>query len=151
MAVCCVFLFFAAATRLANAAPLQEALVSQVIQDVRLLEAHATPRPAAVNDKVTLRRAVRTGAESRAELTFTDLTITRLGANTIFSLQAGAREVELTKGTILLAVPSGAAPARANTVAVTVSVMGGTAFLTTGPPTTFMVLEGIGTIYPKGH
>src|SRR5437667_9789189 len=110
MAVCCVFLFFAAATRLANAAPLQEARVSQVIQDVRLLEAHATPRPAVVNDKVTLRRAVRTGAESRAELTFTDLTITRLGANTIFSLQAGAREVELTKGTILIEVPAKAAP-----------------------------------------
>ena len=98
------------AAPLAAAAPLQEARVSQVIQDVRLLEAHAAPRPAAVNDKVTLERAVRTGKESRAELTFTDLTITRLGANTIFSLKAGAREVDLTSGTILLSVPSGAAP-----------------------------------------
>src|SRR6266567_937891 len=139
------------AAPLAVAAPLQEARVSQIIEDVRLLEAHGAPRPAVVNDKITLQRAVRTGKESRAELTFTDLTITRLGANTIFSLKAGAREVELTRGTILLAVPSGAAPARANTVAVTVSVMGGTAFLATGPPTKFMVLEGIGTIYPKGH
>ena len=144
-------LFFAAATPLAVAAPLQEARVSQVIQDVRLLEARGAPRPAVVNDKVTLERAVRTGKESRAELTFTDLTITRLGANTIFSLKAGAREVDLTSGTILLAVPSGAAPAKANTVGVTVSVMGGTALLATGPPTKFMVLEGIGTIYPKGH
>src|SRR5438477_2647615 len=139
------------AAPLAVAAPLQEARVSQIIEDVRLLEAHGAPRPAVVNDKITLQRAVRTGKESRAELTFTDLTITRLGANTIFSLKAGAREVDLTSGTILLAVPSGAAPARTNTVAVTVSVMGGTALLTTGPPTKFMVLEGIGTIYPKGH
>src|SRR5438477_11799920 len=146
-----ISLFFAAATPLAVAAPLQEARVSQIIEDVRLLEAHGAPRPAVVNDKITLQRAVRTGKESRAELTFTDLTITRLGANTIFSLKAGAREVDLTSGTILLAVPSGAAPARANTVAVTVSVMGGTAFLATGPPTKFMVLEGTGTIYPKGH
>src|SRR6267154_1419889 len=139
------------AAPLAVAAPLQEARVSQIIEDVRLLEAHGAPRPAVVNDKITLQRAVRTGKESRAELTFTDLTITRLGANTIFSLKAGAREVDLTSGTILLAVPSGAAPARANTVAVTVSVMGGTALLSTGPPTKFMVLEGIGTIYPLGH
>jgi hypothetical protein len=144
-------LFFVAATRLANAASLQEARVSQVIQDVRLLEAHGAPRPAVVNDKVTLERAVRTGVESRAELTFTDLTITRLGANTIFSLKAGAREVDLTSGTILLAVPSGRAPVKANTTSVTVAVMGGTALLATGPPTKFMVLEGIGTFYPKGH
>src|SRR6266508_983713 len=114
---------------------LQQAQVSQVIQDVRLLEAHGAPRPAVVNAKVTQGMGVRTGVESRAELTFTDLTITRLGANTIFSLKAGAREVDLTSGTILLAVPSGAAPAKANTVSVTVSVMGGTALLATGPPT----------------
>jgi hypothetical protein len=30
--------------------------------------------------------AVRTGLESRAELTFTDQTLARLGANTVFSL-----------------------------------------------------------------
>ena len=107
-----ISLFFVGATPLASAAPLQEARVSQVIQDVRLLEAHAAPRPAVVNDKVTLQRAVRTGKESRAELTFADLTITRLGANTIFSLKAGAREVDLTSGTILLTVPSGRSPSQ---------------------------------------
>jgi FecR protein len=143
-------LFFAAATLLTAAAPLQEARVSQVIQDVRLLEAHGA-RAAMVNDRITLERAVRTGKQSRAEVTFTDLTITRLGANTIFSLKAGAREVDLTSGTILLSVPSGAAPVRANTTAVTAAVTGGTALLATGPPTKFMVLEGIGTIYPRGH
>ena len=148
MAACWVLLFSVSATRLATAAPLQEARVSQVIQDVRLLEAHAAPRPAAVNDKLTLERAVRTGKESRAELTFADLTITRLGANTIFSLKARTREVDLTSGTVLLSVPTGAAPVRANTTAVTVAVTGGTALLATGPPTKFMVLEGIGTIYP---
>src|SRR5213083_1895998 len=106
IALCSIFLSLVAAKPMAGAATLQDALVSQVIQDVRLLEPHATPRPAAVNDKVTLGRAVRTGVESRAELTFADLTITRLGANTIFSLMAGAREVELTKGTILIDVPA---------------------------------------------
>ncbi len=136
---------------MASAAPLQQARVSQVIQDVRLLEPHATPRPAVVNDKVTLGRAVRTGVESRAELTFTDFTLTRLGANTIFSLTAGAREIDLTNGTILVQVPAKAAPVKINTASVTVGITGGTALLSTGPPLKFMVLEGVGTIYPKGH
>jgi hypothetical protein len=135
----------------AAAVPLQEARVSQVIQDVRLLEAHAAPRPAVVNDKVIFGSAVRTGVESRTELTFKDLTITRLGANTIFSFTAGARQAELIQGAILLQVPPNAAPVRANTTAITVAVTGGTALLATGPPTKFMVLEGIGTIYPRGH
>src|SRR6266567_2357274 len=137
-----ILLSFLVARPMASAAPLQEARVSQVIQDVRLLEAHAAPHPAVVNDKVTLGRAVRTGVESRAELTFADLTITRLGANTIFTLISGAREVELTRGTILLEVPSGKAPVKASTGSITVAVTGGTALLGTGPPIKFMVLEG---------
>src|SRR5213595_2057872 len=149
--VCGVLLILFTQTRLANADTLKEARVSQVIQDVRLLEAHAAPHAAAVNDKVIRGSAVRTGAESRAELTFNDLTITRLGANTIFSFTAGARQAELTQGAILLQVKPGAPAVRANTTAVTVAVMGGTALLSTGPPTKFMVLEGIGTIYPLGH
>jgi hypothetical protein len=149
--VCGVFFILVAPTRLANAAALQEARVSQVIQDVRLLEAHAAPHAAAVNDKVTHGSAVRTGVESRAELTFNDLTITRLGANTIFSFTAGARQAELTQGAILLQVPPNAPAVRANTTSVSVAVMGGTALLSTGPPAKFMVLEGTGTIYPLGH
>src|SRR5438034_7984824 len=149
--VCGVLLILFTQTRWANADTLKEARVSQVIQDVRLLEAHAAPHAAAVNDKVIQGSAVRTGTESRAELTFNDLTITRLGANTIFSFTAGARQAELTQGAILLQVRPGAPAVRANSTAVTVAVMGGTALLSAGPPTKFMVLEGTGTIYPLGH
>ncbi|HEU5247591.1 MAG TPA: FecR family protein, partial [Candidatus Udaeobacter sp.] len=109
------------------------------------------PRPAAVNDTVTQQMGVRTGVESRAELTFTDLTITRLGANTIFSFKQGARELDLTSGAVLLQVPPKAPAVKINTPAVTAAVTGGTALFATGPPTKFMVLEGIGTFYPTGH
>ncbi len=145
------FLFFVGAAPFATAAQPQQARVSQVIQDVRLLEAHTAPRPAVVNDKLILGTAVRTGVESRVELTFTDFTITRLGANTIFSFSRGARELELTSGAVLLEVPPNKAPVRVNTSAVTVAITGGTALFATGPPTKFMVLEGIGTFYPAGH
>src|SRR5437870_1235836 len=147
----CVCLFFIGTGPIGTAAQVQQAHVSQVIQDVRLLEAQGAPRPATVNDTVTQQMGVRTGVESRAELTFADLTITRLGANTIFSFKRGARELDLTSGAVLLEVPPGKAPVKVSTSAVTAAVTGGTALLATGPPTKFMVLEGIGTFYPTGH
>jgi hypothetical protein len=147
----CVCLFFLGTGPIGTAAQIQQAHVSQVIQDVRLLEAQGAPRPAIVNATVTQEMGVRTGVESRAELTFADLTITRLGANTIFSFKRGARELDLTSGAVLLEVPPDKAPVKVSTSAVTAAVTGGTALLATGPPTKFMVLEGIGTFYPTGH
>src|SRR6266496_2196898 len=146
-----VLFWFVGAERLVAADQLQQARVSQVIQDVRVLETHGAPRPAAVNDKVTQGMGVRTGVESRAELTFTDLTITRLGANTVFSFKQGAREVDLTSGAVLLQIPPKAPAVKVSTSAVTAAITGGTALFATGPPTKFMVLEGIGTFYPTGH
>src|SRR5262245_51920387 len=143
--------FIVGADRLVAADQLQQARVSQVIQDVRVLETHGAPRPAAVNDKVTQGMGVRTGTESRAELTFTDLTITRLGANTVFSFKQGARELDLTSGAVLLQIPPKAPAVKVSTSAVTAAITGGTALFATGPPTKFMVLEGIGTFYPAGH
>ena len=139
------------AERLVAADQLQQARVSQVIQDVRVLETHGAPRPAAVNDKVTQGMGVRTGVESRAELTFTDLTLTRLGANTVFSFKQGAREIDLTSGAVLLQIPPEAPAVKVSTSAVTAAITGGTALFAKGPPTKFMVLEGIGKFYPTGH
>ena len=146
-----IFFSFLIAGAAAKAAPLSEAHVSQVIQDVHLLATNAPPRPAAINDKVEQGTAVRTGTQSRAELTFTDLTITRLGENTIFSLNAAAREIDVTRGSVLLQVPANSAPAKISTAAVTAAITGGTALFGTGPPVKFMVLEGVGTFYPAGH
>jgi len=145
-----LFWFVGAAPSI-TADQLQQARVSQVIQDVRVLETHGAPRAAAVNDKVTQGMGVRTGVESRAELTFTDLTITRLGANTVFSFKQGARELDLTSGAVLLQIPPEAPAVKVSTSAVTAAITGGTALFATGPPTKFMVLEGIGRFYPAGH
>src|SRR2546430_9431476 len=90
------------------AAELKEAHVTRIIKDVRLLPAQAAPRPAVVNDNVRSGTAVRTGADSRTELTFTDLTLARLGANTIFSFNEGTRNLDLGGGAVLLQVPKGA-------------------------------------------
>jgi hypothetical protein len=134
-----------------EAATFQEARVSEVIQDVRLLASKAAARQAVVNDKIGEGTAVRTGAQSRAELTFADLTITRLGENTVFSLNQAAREIHLDHGSVLLEVPPKGAAARVTSAAVTAAVQGGTAIFGTGPPIKFLVLEGVGTFYPNAH
>src|SRR3712207_5786149 len=83
------------------AAELKEGRVTQVIRDVQLLPERAAARPAAVNDEVRDNTAVRTGSDSRSELKFSDLTIARLGANTIFTINEGARTIDLGSGAIL--------------------------------------------------
>ena len=132
-------------------AALQEARVSQVIQDVHVLASNAAPRPAVVNDRIGEGNAVKTGAKSRAELTFGDLTITRLGENTIFSLDQSAREVHIEHGSILVEVPPKSASVKMTSALVTAAIQGGTAIFGAGPPAKFLVLEGTGTSFPTGH
>jgi FecR protein len=100
--------------------------VTRIIRDVRILPTEADARPAVIDDKVQEGAAVRTGDESRSELTFGDLTITRLGANTVYSFDKAGRNVRLESGTILLRVPKNSGGAQMTTTAVTVAVTGTT-------------------------
>ena len=127
----------------------EQARVSQVIKDVKLLPGQAAPRPAAVSDEVKNGTAVRTGVESRAELTFTDQTLARLGANTIFSFNEGTRNLQLGGGAMLLRVPKDAGGARINTAAVTAAITGTTILLEYHPDAyiKFIILEGTGRIF----
>jgi hypothetical protein len=82
--------------------PSPEGRVTVVFHDVQLWPAQADARPAVVDDKVDEGTALRTGNDSRSDLTFTDLTITRLGANTVFSFNKAGRSIRLDAGSILL-------------------------------------------------
>ncbi|MEY2497169.1 MAG: hypothetical protein QOD12_725 [Verrucomicrobiota bacterium] len=137
----------------ANGGVLKEARVTQVIKDVKLLPGQAAPRAAAVSDNVSGDTAVRTGADSRAELTFTDLTIARLGANTIFSFNEGTRTISLTNGAILLRVPKDSGGAKIQTAAVTAAITGTTVMAEYHPKgyAKYIVLEGQMRIYLKGR
>src|SRR5262249_15765171 len=108
------------------AAQRKEAHVSQVVRDVNLVARHAGARPAHLNDNVTEGSAVRTGPDSRAELTFGDLTITRIGANSIFSFEENGRSVNVESGAILLRVPTDSGGARIRSSALTVGITGTT-------------------------
>src|SRR6266404_4968481 len=126
IAVASAFTCLIAVATSASATQLKEARVTQVVNDVKLLAQQAAPRPAAVSDPVRAGTAVRTGTQSRSELTFTDLTITRLGANTIFSFDEGTRQMNLIDGAILFQVPKGSGGLTIKTVAVTAGITGTT-------------------------
>lgn len=112
-----------------TAAQLKQATVTRIVQDVQLLPSNGSARPAAMNDTVQEKTAVRTGAESRSELTFTDQTLARLGANTIFTFNEGTRNLNLEGGVMLLRVPKNAGGARISTAAVSAAITGTTVML----------------------
>jgi mannose-6-phosphate isomerase-like protein (cupin superfamily) len=120
---------------------------------VRLLASNAAPRTASVNDNVGQGTAVRTGSDSRAELTFTDRTLTRLGANTVFSFGEGARDFDLASGTILLYAPKSSGGRRINTAVATAAGTSFTAMAKYHPNSwlKFIILEGHGSVSLKHH
>lgn len=124
--VCGLAAIFFAADRITIAAAETEAHVTQIIRDVKVLPANLAPRQATINEVVKKDGGVRTGGTSLSELTFMDLTITRLGENTIFSLNGGSRNVNLDSGSVLLYVPKNSGGARITSSAVTVGISGTT-------------------------
>jgi hypothetical protein len=102
----------------------KQARVTEVIRDVRLLASQAAARPAAVNDPVNEGTAVRTGTDSRAELTFADQTITRLGSNTVFSFGGAVHTYDLGSGAILMTAPKGAGTVKISAGVATCAVSG---------------------------
>ncbi len=135
------------------AAELKEATVTQIIKNVQLLPAQAAPRPAVVKDHVRENTAVRTGADSRTELTFTNQTLTRLGANTIFSFNQGTRNLNLSGGVMLLYVPKGSGGATISSAAVSVAITGTTVLMEyhRNAYIKFISLEGIARVYLRHH
>src|SRR5438552_12042622 len=125
------------------AADLQEAKVTQVVQDVKVVPAGAAARTVTVNETVPQGNAVQTGTQSRSELTFRDQTITRLGEETIYTV-GGGREIELGSGQFLLYVPKKAGGAKVKMGPVTAAITGTTVVGNVSPSgvVEFTVLEG---------
>lgn len=132
------------------AAGLEEAQVTQVVQDVKVVPANAAARPATVNETVRQGSAVHTGAQSRSELTFKDKTITRLGEKTIFSVGQGSRTIEMGSGQFLLYVPkkAGGNNTQIKMGPVTAAITGTTILGNVDPSgiVEFTVLEGSGCL-----
>ena len=131
----------------------KRARVTQIVREVNLLPSATSPRPAAVNDQVNEGTSVRTGDASRSELTFKDLTIDRLGANTIFSFNKAGRSIDLASGSLLLRVPKDSGGAGIKNPAVTVAITGTTLILEAarGGRSRLIVLEGTARLSLTQH
>jgi hypothetical protein len=150
--IICLLAVGGALASVALAAAKKDARVTQVIRDVRLVSSKAASHSAAVNDAVREGQAVRTGGESRAELTFTDETITRLGANTVFTYGEGARVLDLASGAALIVVPKESGTIRVNTAATTAAVTGFVALVEShvNAATKWMILAGHACVKRRG-
>jgi hypothetical protein len=146
-----VLLSFVAPARSTIATQLKEATVTRIINDVQLLPLEGAPRPAVANDKVREGTGVKTGMDSRTELTFADQTLARLSANTIFSFNKGARNLDLADGAMLLRVPRGAGIGKITTAVVTAAIADTTVIVEYHPHTyiKFICLEGTARLYLK--
>lgn len=117
----------------AAADTLRSANVTVAINEVQVYPGSGAARSASVGEKVTMPSSVQTGRKSRAELTFNDNTLTRLGQNSIFSFREGGRNVELKQGSVLLQVPKNAGGATIRTATVTAAITGTTTMFEYSP------------------
>lgn len=127
------------AAGMAWGADLSQAVVRQKVNVVTLApNLTGEARPAAQGAVIHDENVVRTGTESRAELEFTDLTLARLGSNSIFSFDAQARAMNFTRGAVLFSKPTNSGAIQLRSGAVSGAITGSTGFISTVP------IEGIG-------
>jgi hypothetical protein len=138
----------------AFAAPLTQSTFTEIVKDVNVVAATTkTAQPATVNELVKAPDLVRTGPESRAELTAADKTITRIGANTVFSFEPSGRDMNLEKGNILFHSPAGKGGGTIRSGGAAAAVLGTTLIVSSTGDGGFKVilLEGKGTVsLPNG-
>ena len=116
-----VLLVFAGHLSALQAAPFEQAEVTKATNIVSLLP---QDKRAVAGDVVKGETGLKTGGDSRAELQFPDLTITRVGSNSLFRFIAGTREMILDSGTLLFSSPAGAGGGKVQAGAITAAVTG---------------------------
>ena len=131
---------------------LKQARFTQVVNEVKITKAlEPQARQAQVNELFATPEVLRTGVSSRAELVATDQTITRVGANTVFSFNTAQRTIDLERGSLLFQSPKGKGGGTIRSGAATAAVLGTTLIVTTTSNGGFkvLVLEGKGEVRLK--
>lgn len=136
-----------------QAADLRESTLVQVVNEVKIAPQQAAEKDAKLNDMVRAPDRIRTGAKSRAELKAADNTLTRIGANTIFSFEQSGRVMNLQKGSVLFHSPAGRGGGTIKSAGASAAVLGTTLIVAATEDGGFkcILLEGKGTItLPNG-
>jgi len=130
-----------------QAVDLKESKFTQVVNDVQVVSASdQTAKAATVNDVFKLPDVVRTGDKSRAEMVADDKTVTRIGANTVFSFDQANRTIDLKQGSILFHAPHGKGGGTIHTGSATAAVLGTTIIVSATPNGGFKVLDLEGSV-----
>ncbi len=91
-----------------GALPLTESTFTEIVHEANVISAtNKAGIPARTQEVFKVPDLVRTGLDSRVELTAKDHTITRVGANTTFTFAASGRDIELKQGGVLFHAPAG--------------------------------------------
>ena len=139
-------------SRVVASASTQDARVTALVKDVRLIAPDASSRPASLSDLVKEGTEVRTGADSRAEITLADQTIARFGSHSAFSFRDRNRVLNLSEGAMLVQAPEGSTTAKIETSSVAAAIKGTTVVFEYHPTSyKFLVLNGTGRLYRPGH
>jgi ferric-dicitrate binding protein FerR (iron transport regulator) len=130
-----------------SAIDLKQSKLTQVVNDVQIISAaDQSKKNATVNDLFNMPDILRTGTASRAELVAADETVTRVGANTIFSFDPANRTIDLQQGSLLFHSPHGKGGGTIHTGSATASVLGTTLIVTTTPNGGMKVLDLEGSV-----
>ena len=131
------------------AASLTESTFTEIIKDAKVVAATTkSATPAQTNEVFRVPDLVRTGPDSRVEMTAPDNTITRIGANTVFTFEPLERTIQLKKGSVLFHAPAGAGGGSIKYHGTAAAVLGTTIICTVLPDGSFktLVLEGQGQV-----
>jgi hypothetical protein len=137
-----------------HAADLRESRLVQIVNEVKIAPPQTAEKDAKANDTVRAPDKIRTGAKSRAELQAPDQTLTRIGANTIFSFEQSGRTLNLEKGSVLFHSPAGRGGGTIKSAGASAAVLGTTLIVVATPGGGFkcILLEGKGKItLPNGQ
>jgi hypothetical protein len=136
-----------------NAANANEARVTRVVRDVKVLAPQGSSRAALLNERIAAGATVQTGADSQTELTFDDRTLARLAAKTTFAFGPDPRKMDLPNGAMLVRAPAHTRSAQIRTDNATVVVTGTTSFLehNAGKYLKLVVLQGTARVFLPEH
>lgn len=136
-----LFAFCVLLPAMAQAASLDQSTLTEVVKEVSILDpASKTRKSAKPNDLFKTPQVLRTGSDSRAEMLAEDQTVTRVGANTLFSFEPSKREINLQQGSVLFNSPTGKGGGTIKTAAATAAVLGTTLIAVTTRNGGFKVL-----------
>lgn len=142
-------LFWPLSVAPAYSAAIQNLTFTDVVKDVIVINvATKQETPAKAGDVLVPPNVLKTGPDSRAELVAEDKTVTRVGANTIFSVEADSRDVNIAQGSVLFNSPKGKGGGRIKSAGATASVLGTTLIVGANQDGGFkvMLLEGKGEV-----